>query len=154
MDYNIYLLSIQDKIKQEDSLNLKLKFEQLQNKEEVVSNLALIQLQNTATPIIASIISACLGLGFLALDRFMIKDYALGLLRLVLSLFPCILFLILGANYEKENADLSEIFFAFFAIFLICGIIWWGVYLFLVYKKIKKENYNKIIDYILKYQKI
>lgn len=33
MDYNVFLLNIQDKINQEDFFNLKLKFEQLQNKK-------------------------------------------------------------------------------------------------------------------------
>ncbi len=39
MDYNVFLLNIQDKINQEDFFNLKLKFEQLQNKKEALSNL-------------------------------------------------------------------------------------------------------------------
>lgn len=38
--------------------------------------------------------------------------------------------------------------------FLLLAIIWWGVDLFLVYKKIKKQNYNKIIEFIFNYQKI
>ncbi|EDF9503849.1 hypothetical protein GCG59_09130 [Campylobacter coli] len=85
----------------------------------------------------------------------MIKDYALGILRIILSLFPCVLFLILGINYENDsNSDISEIFFGLFGIFLLLGIIWWGVDLFLVYKKIKKQNYNKIIEFIFNYQKI
>ncbi|EAH4946837.1 hypothetical protein D6874_04710 [Campylobacter jejuni] len=85
----------------------------------------------------------------------MIKDYALGILRIILSLFPCVLFLILGISYENDsNLDISEIFFGLFGIFLLLGIIWWGVDLFLVYKKIKKQNYNKIIEFIFNYQKI
>ncbi|XTO86896.1 hypothetical protein DSX90_006330 [Campylobacter jejuni] len=84
----------------------------------------------------------------------MIKDYALGILRIILSLFPCVLFLILGISYENDsNLDISEIFFGLFGIFLLLGIIWWGVDLFLVYKKIKKQNYNKIIEFIFNYQK-
>ncbi|TBR79881.1 hypothetical protein DU474_02680 [Campylobacter novaezeelandiae] len=153
MNDNVFLLNIQDKINQEDLFNIRMKFEQLQNKKEILSNLVFLKLQDPIKPLIASIISGCLGLGFLALDRFMMKDYILGSLRLVLSLFPCILFLILGTNYEQDT-DLSEIFFVFFCIFLICGIIWWGVDLFLVYKKIKKENYNKIMEFIFNYQKI
>lgn len=51
-------------------------------------------------------------------------------------------------------SDISEIFFGLFGIFLLLGIIWWGVDLFLVYKKIKKQNYNKIIEFIFNYQKI
>lgn len=117
MNDNVFLLNIQDKINQEDLFNIRIKFEQLQNKKELLSNLVFLKLQDPIKPLIASIISGCLGLGFLALDRFMMKDYILGSLRLVLSLFPCILFLILGTNYEKENTDLSEIFFGFFIFF-------------------------------------
>ncbi|XOU43678.1 hypothetical protein ACNANX_08715 [Campylobacter coli] len=86
----------------------------------------------------------------------MIKDYALGILRIILSLFPCVLFLILGISYENDsNSDISEIFFSgCLEFFLLLGIIWWGVDLFLVYKKIKKQNYNKIIEFIFNYQKI
>ncbi|EHZ6716951.1 hypothetical protein LV578_000162 [Campylobacter coli] len=43
MDYNVFLLNIQDKINQEDFFNLKLKFEQLQNKKEALSNLVFFK---------------------------------------------------------------------------------------------------------------
>lgn len=46
MDYNVFLLNIQDKINQEDFFNLKLKFEQLQNKKEALSNLVFLRLQD------------------------------------------------------------------------------------------------------------
>lgn len=63
-----------------------------------------------------------LSLGWLAIDRFMIKDYALGILRIILSLFPCVLFLILGISYENDsNSDISEIFFRVVWNFSIIG---------------------------------
>ncbi|EDO9024664.1 hypothetical protein GJ384_01285, partial [Campylobacter coli] len=152
MDYNVFLLNIQDKINQEDFFNLKLKFKQLQNKKEALSNLVFLRLQDPIKPLIMSMICGFLSLGWLAIDRFMIKDYALGILRIILSLFPCVLFLILGISYENDsNLDISEIFFGLFGIFLLLAIIWWGVDLFLVYKKIKKQNYNKIIEFIFNY---
>ncbi|EAI8954461.1 hypothetical protein CY801_03795 [Campylobacter coli] len=56
MDYNVFLLNIQDKINQEDFFNLKLKFEQLQNKKEALSNLVFLRLQDPIKPLIMSII--------------------------------------------------------------------------------------------------
>lgn len=154
MDYNIYLLNIQNKINQEDCFNLKLKFEQVQDEDKILSNLVLLELQDPIKPLIVSIICGCLCLGWLAIDRFMIKDYALGILRMILSLFPCVLFFALGIDYENNDSDISEICIGLSVLFLIVGIIWWGVDLFLVYKKTKKQNYNKIIEFIFNYQKI
>ncbi|EKK8821116.1 hypothetical protein PPT07_001260 [Campylobacter coli] len=56
MDYNVFLLNIQDKINQEDFFNLKLKFEQLQNKKEALSNLVFLRLQDPIKPLITSMI--------------------------------------------------------------------------------------------------
>ncbi|HHD0209423.1 TPA: hypothetical protein ACOSZ1_001437 [Campylobacter coli] len=56
MDYNVFLLNIQDKINQEDFFNLKLKFEQLQNKKEALSNLVFLRLQDLIKPLIMSMI--------------------------------------------------------------------------------------------------
>ncbi|EJJ3288795.1 hypothetical protein NI096_000722, partial [Campylobacter coli] len=56
MDYNVFLLNIQDKINQEDFFNLKLKFEQLQNKKEALSNLVFLRLQDPIKPLIMSMI--------------------------------------------------------------------------------------------------
>ena len=74
MDYNVFLLNIQDKINQEDFFNLKLKFEQLQNKKEALSNLVFLRLQDPIKPLIMSIICGFLSLGWLAIDRFMVKE--------------------------------------------------------------------------------
>ncbi|HEF9773595.1 TPA: hypothetical protein SB160_000487 [Campylobacter coli] len=56
MDYNVFLLNIQDKINQEGFFNLKLKFEQLQNKKEALSNLVFLRLQDPIKPLIMSMI--------------------------------------------------------------------------------------------------
>ncbi|EAI2287326.1 hypothetical protein FK338_00070 [Campylobacter coli] len=56
MDYNVFLLNIQDKTNQEDFFNLKLKFEQLQNKKEALSNLVFLRLQDPIKPLIMSMI--------------------------------------------------------------------------------------------------
>ncbi|EEA8329287.1 hypothetical protein G3010_000153 [Campylobacter coli] len=56
MDYNVFLLNMQDKINQEDFFNLKLKFEQLQNKKEALSNLVFLRLQDPIKPLIMSMI--------------------------------------------------------------------------------------------------
>lgn len=147
MDYNIYLLSIQDKITREDYLNLKLKFEQLQNKEQILSNLTFLKIENPVVPMIASIICGFFSLGWLAIDRFLIKDFALGILRVVLSLLPVIIFFSLAVAYENDE-DTSTSFLALMWIFVFFGMIWWLIDLFLVYKKVKQQNYNKIVEFI------
>lgn len=121
MDYNIYLLSIQDKITHEGYLSLKLKFEQLQNKEQVLSNLTFLKLENPVVPLIASIICGCFSLGWLAIDRFLIKDFALGILRMVLSLLPVIIFFSLAVAYENDE-DASTLFLALMWIFVFLGV--------------------------------
>ncbi len=53
---------------------------------------------------------------------------------------------------------LTRIFLKFFSgcleFFYYWALFGGGVDLFLVYKKIKKQNYNKIIEFIFNYQKI
>ncbi|WP_096018461.1 hypothetical protein [Campylobacter lanienae] len=56
MDYNIFLLSVQDKVDKEDLSTLKIKFNNLQNKEKVLSDLILLPLQDPIKPLILSII--------------------------------------------------------------------------------------------------
>lgn len=142
MDYNIFLLSVQDKVDKEDLSTLKLKFENLQNKEKALSDLILLPLQDPIKPLIASIICGTFLLWWLAIDRFMIKDYALGALRAILSILSCALFLIwldISINYDDDIAIVYLLVIA--AMFLLFSIAWWVVDLFLVYKKVK----NKII---------
>ncbi len=149
MDYNIFLLSIQDKINHEDYLNLKVKLEQLQNKDRFLSNLSFLQLQNPITPLISSIICACFALGWLSIDRFIIKDFALAALRVILSFWCWAIFLFLAVDYENNGAlGTSEIFLILSMLFLLLGVIWWAIDLFLVYKKVKKQNYNRILEFI------
>lgn len=79
----------------------------------------------------------------------MIKDYALGALRTILSILSCTLFLIwldISINYDDDIIIVSLLVIA--VAFLLFSIVWWVVDLFLVYKKIKKQNYIKIIKFI------
>lgn len=149
MDYNIFLLSVQDKVDKEDLSTLKIKFNNLQNKEKVLSDLILLPLQDPIKPLIASIICGTFLLWWLAIDRFMIKDYALGALRAILSILSCALFLIwldISIDYDDDIIIVSLLVIA--VAFLLFSIVWWVVDLFLVYKKIKKQNYIKIIKFI------
>lgn len=40
----------------------------------------------------------------------------------------------------------SGIFLGFALFFLIVGVVWWMVDLFLVYQKAKRQNYEKILN--------
>ena len=98
---------------------------------------------------IASIIADCVSCGWLALDRFIVKDYFLAFLRVFVSLILCLTCFFLGTYLEEEGEIMgSEIFLGFALFFLIVGVVWWMVDLFLVYQKAKRQNYEKILNII------
>ncbi|EAI4327261.1 hypothetical protein NZT89_001214 [Campylobacter upsaliensis] len=77
----------------------------------------------------------------------MVKDYFLAFLRVFVSFILCLICLFLGIYLEEEGEIIgSEIFLGFALFFLIVGVVWWIVDLFLVYKKAKRQNYEKILN--------
>lgn len=129
MDFNSVLLTIQDKIPKDgaSSVVLKDKFENLsQDKQkDFISKLSQIKLKS---PAFVFWVWNFL-LGNLGVARFMIGDMILGFIRLGLVILD--IFIELSFN----NASI-----------LLVIWIWWIVDLFLVGKKLRKQNFEKIIN--------
>ncbi|CUU86043.1 integral membrane protein [Campylobacter hyointestinalis] len=129
MDFNSVLLTIQDKIPKDgaSSVVLKDKFENLsQDKQkDFISKLSQIKLKS---PAFVFWVGNFL-LGNLGVARFMIGDMILGFIRLGLVILD--IFIELSFN----NASI-----------LLVIWIWWIVDLFLVGKKLRKQNFEKIIN--------
>ncbi len=129
MDFNSVLLIIQDKLPKDgvSSAILKDKFESLsQDKQkDFISKLSQIKLKS---PAFVFWVGNFL-LGNLGVARFMIGDMLLGFIRLGLVILD--IFIELSFN----NASI-----------LLVIWIWWIVDLFLVGKKLRKQNLEKIIN--------
>lgn len=129
MDFNSVLLIIQNKLPKDgvSSAILKDKFESLsQDKQkDFISKLSQIKLKS---PAFVFWVGNFL-LGNLGVARFMIGDMMLGFIRLGLVILD--IFIELSFN----NASI-----------LLVIWIWWIVDLFLVGKKLRKQNLEKIIN--------
>ncbi|MEE3745081.1 hypothetical protein [Campylobacter porcelli] len=133
MDFNSVLLIIQDKLPKDgaSSVILKDKFESLsQDKQkDFISKLSQIKLKS---PAFVFWVGNFL-LGNLGVARFMIGDKILGFIRLGLAILNIYIEL---SSYNTEYPK---------SIALIIWI-WWIVDLFLVGKKLRKQNFEKIIN--------
>lgn len=151
MDYNVFLLNLQNKVNKEDFFNLTMKFNNMDEakRSKIEQNIYHLQLCDTLTPMIASIIAGCLCCGFLALDRFLIKDFMIGIIRLIFSLFIPLCFLCLACYCEDINEqDIADVLWFLCGISVFFAIIWWAADLFFVYKKVQKNNFNKINTFL------
>lgn len=122
MDSNAILMIISDKIPSE---SLPLVQDKLENaSEDKINSLAVL-------PLKSHIIGLILGLlfGGFGVDRFYKGDIGLGIAKLALYIISW----------------LTMIIYIGFLLFLIVGI-WVIVDLFLVWKGIKKDNLNKILN--------
>lgn len=129
MDFNSVLLIIQNKLPKDgvSSAILKDKFESLsQDKQkDFISKLSQIKLKS---PAFVFWVGNFL-LGNLGVARFMIGDMLLGFIRLGLVILDIFI----------------ELSFSNASILLVIWI-WWIVDLFLVGKKLRKQNLEKIIN--------
>lgn len=139
MDFNSVLLIIQDKLPKDgaSSIILKDKFESLsQDKQkDFISKLSQIKLKS---PAFVFWVGNFL-LGNLGVARFMIGDMMLGFIRLGLAILGIFIELLLFNN----NTEYLEFISGFT---LLISWIWWIVDLFLVGKKLRKQNLEKIIN--------
>lgn len=139
MDFNSVLLIIQDKLPKDgvSSVILKDKFESLsQDKQkDFISKLSEIKLKS---PAFVFWVGNFL-LGGLGVARFMIGDMILGFIRLGWA--------ILGIFIELSSFNNNTEYLEFISGFtLLISWIWWIVDLFLVGKKLRKQNFEKIIN--------
>ncbi|MBZ7959661.1 hypothetical protein [Campylobacter molothri] len=139
MDFSNVLFSVQDKLPKDgiSAMTLKEKFESLSEskQQEVVSNLPMLGLKSPALVFwVGTFLFGVFGVG-----RFMIGDIALGSVRLGLFL-AWIIFAILGVVISPIFSILC-IFISYLAI-----PIWQIVDMFLVGKKLRKKNFEKILN--------
>ncbi|MGM9996480.1 hypothetical protein [Campylobacter lanienae] len=138
MDFNSVLLIIQDKLPKDgvSSAILKDKFESLsQDKQkDFISKLSQIKLKS---PAFVFWVGNFL-LGNLGVARFMIGDMMLGFIRLGLVILD--IFIELSFS---NNTEYLEFISGFISLVIW---IWWIADLFLVGKKLRKQNLEKIIN--------
>lgn len=141
MDFNSLLLSIGDKLPKDgiSAVTLKEKFERLNEdkQKQVATQLLTIKLQSPALVFwVGTFFFGSLGVG-----RFMIGDMVLGFVRLGLAIIGVI------SGALLEHSSLGWIY----GLIGIINWIWWFVDMFLVGKKLRKQNFekiNKILDQI------
>lgn len=140
MDFNSVLLIIQDKLPKDgvSSAILKDKFESLsQNKQkDFISKLSQIKLKS---PAFVFWVGNFL-FGSFSVAHFMIGDMMLGFIRLGLMILYYIFIVLSLFNNNTEYPEFISVF-----MYLIISI-WWIVDLFLVGKKLRKQNLEKIIN--------
>lgn len=133
MDFNTVLMSIGDKLPRDGvaSVTLKDKFEKL-SEESQKNAITQLSVLNLKSPALVFWVGTFL-LGALGVGRFMIGDMVLGFVHLVLT----VLGIVVGIFYESSMNDLNR-------LLTLANWIWWIVDMFLVGKKLRKKNYEKI----------
>jgi len=143
MDKSTLVLSLKDKLNSRDFLDIKDKIDAMDEKrfDKFQENLRNVKFFNTTIPLIVGIVGMFLVFPFvLGVDRLMIKDYLIALLRFVVIVILYVT-MILFAGASQSLAPLW-----FFVLGIIVAMI---VELFLVYQKAKRKNYNKIMQAIV-----
>lgn len=137
MDFNTVLMSIGDKLPRDGvaSVTLKDKFEKL-SEESQKNAITQLSVLNLKSPALVFWVGTFL-LGALGVGRFMIGDMVLGFVRLVLT----VLGIVVGIFYESSMNDFVGLLSG---LLTLANWIWWIVDMFLVGKKLRKKNYEKI----------
>lgn len=137
MDFNTVLMSIGDKLPRDGiaSVALKDKFEKL-SEESQKSAITQLSVLNLKSPALVFWVGTFL-LGALGVGRFMIGDMVLGFARLVLT----VLGIVVAIFYASSMNDFVGLLYGLLAL---TNWIWWIVDMFLVGKKLRKKNYEKI----------
>ncbi|WP_297447850.1 hypothetical protein [uncultured Campylobacter sp.] len=137
MDFNTVLMSIGDKLPRDGvaSITLKDKFEKL-SEESQKNAITQLSVLNLKSPALVFWVGTFL-LGALGVGRFMIGDMVLGFARLILT----VLGIVVGIFYESSMNDFVGLLSG---LLTLANWIWWIVDMFLVGKKLRKKNYEKI----------
>lgn len=141
MDSNMILMSVQDKLPKDflEQQQLKEKLDSLDEKsrDEFMAKIPMLGLKSPAFVFWI----ANLFFGWLGVARFMIGDMILGGVRLALVVIFFILY-VYGTIAGGSNTALGIII----ALCYFTIIIWNIVDLFLVGKKLRKQNLNKLLS--------
>lgn len=159
MDTNTIMLAIQDKLPQDTQSQAQVRdrLEKLSDdkRNDLMRNLPNLKLKSPALVFwVGSFLFGNFGVG-----RFMIGDIGLGIVRLALLIIGIICDLIglagmaggmlLDDGEEAFEAALGGgIMATIGGIFMLITIIWWIVDLFIVGKKLRAQNMQKILDAI------
>lgn len=155
MDTNVVMLAIQDKLPKdmESQTIVRERLDKLDDKQrtELMQKLPSLNLKSPAFVFwVGSFLFGNLGVG-----RFMIGDTGLGIIRLVLLIVGVIcqsigLIGMLGAmvDEDREAALGGGVITTFGLIILLIVNIWWLVDLFVVGKKLRAQNMQKILSAI------
>lgn len=137
MDFNTVLMSINDKLPRDGvaSVVLKDKFEKL-SEEGQKSAITQLSVLNLKSPALVFWVGTFL-LGALGVGRFMIGDMVLGFARLVLT----VLSMVVSIFYASSMNDFVGLLYG---LLTVANWIWWIVDMFLVGKKLRRKNYEKI----------
>lgn len=137
MDFNTVLMSIADKLPRDGvaSVTLKDKFEKL-SEESQKNAITQLSVLNLKSPALVFWVGTFL-LGALGVGRFMIGDMVLGFARLVLT----VLVIVTSIFYASSMNDFVGLLDR---LLTLANFIWWIVDMFLVSKKLRKKNYEKI----------
>lgn len=137
MDFNTVLMSIGDKLPRDGvaSVTLKDKFEKL-SEESQKNAITQLSVLNLKSPALVFWVGTFL-LGALGVGRFMIGDMVLGFARLILT----VLGIVVGIFYASSMNDFVGLLSG---LLTLANWIWWIVDMFLVGKKLRKKNYEKI----------
>ncbi|EAH7563787.1 hypothetical protein DDI98_07380 [Campylobacter jejuni] len=138
MDFNSVLSNIGDKLPRDGvaAITLKEKFERLseERKKDVLNQLPMLKLKSPALVFwVGTFLFGPFGVG-----RFMIGDMVLGFVRLAFVIIPIIFNIV--ASKSLQNIA--------YILVIVNWTIWWIVDMFLVGKKLRKQNYEKIANII------
>lgn len=139
------ILSIKNKLPRENNLALLEVDESLQklNETQLDSVARKIAHANFKDPTIVFWIGSFL-LGNLGIGRFMIGDYLLGCIRLSLV----ILINIISNFTQGEDTQSIMLNFSLVLFLSVVMFVWWVIDLFIVGKKLRKENLQKLTQII------
>lgn len=132
MDSFSLLTSLQNKLPKDDPLalsDLKAKLDSL-DEQQLNDTYTKIELSHLKSPAIVFWVGSFL-LGSFGVGRFMIGDTILGIARLAITL---LCFIFLGAGAEGVAS-----------LFSLVSWVWWIVDLFLVGKKLRRQNLQKVL---------
>lgn len=138
MDFNTVLMSIGDKLPRDGiaSVALKDKFEKL-SEESQKSAITQLSVLNLKSPALVFWVGTFL-LGGFGVGRFMIGDMVLGFVRLGLNLAMVVIAAASGISEDYILMGVSGL------LLFANWNVWWIVDMFLVGKKLRKKNYEKI----------
>lgn len=147
MEYIFLVNSLTKKLPKESKELIITEIEKLNEsqKSSVLSKLSTLHLKN---PSLVFWIGNFL-LGSFGIARFMIGDIKLGLIRLILAFTSILIF-----SMADEGSIDKGSFFAIVGgvIYILNSWVWYIIDLFLVGKKLRKQNLEKVLNVLNKYK--